>query len=229
MSTTVTTMTTELTRKTDFWRDLAEHTEIIDHPSYEMAAEHLQAIKALQAEADQTFDPIVQKAYAAHREALSQKKRITDPLNQAESILKRNMGVYAQEQARLRMEEERRLREEAERQAAEEREREIEAAETAGASIEEVAVIAEAPLVRRPVVVAQAPRVQGVSSREIWKAEVTNVQALIKYVATRPELANLLAPNMPAINALARSLRSAMNVPGVRVWPESNIAARRTS
>jgi hypothetical protein len=222
-------MTTELTRKTSFWIDVAEHTEIIDHPSYEMAAEHLQAIKALQAEADQTFDPIISKAFAAHKEALAQKKRITEPLNQAEGMLKRNMGVYAQEQARLRMEEERRLREQAEREAAEEREREIEAAEAAGASQEEVAVITEAPLLRRPVVMAPSPKVNGVSSREIWKADVTDLAALVKYVATRPDLVNLLLPNLPAINAQARSLRSAMNIPGVRVWAETNIAARRTS
>ena len=203
-STPVTIMTTELSRKTNFWVEVAEHTEIIDHPSYEMAAEHLQAIKALQAEADQTFDPIISKAFAAHKEALAQKKRITDPLTQAEGMLKRIMGAYAHEQAQLRMEEERLLREQAEREAAEEREREIEAAEIAGASVEEVAVIVEAPLLRRPVVMAAPPRINGVSSREIWKAEVTDLNALVKYIATRPEYLNMLQPNMTAINSLAR-------------------------
>jgi hypothetical protein len=229
MSALVTTSEQQLTHQTAYWIEIAQHTEIIDQPSYEMAAAHLRAIKGLQAEADQTFDPIIQKAYAAHREALAQKKRICEPLTQAEALLKRNMGAYVQEQERLRREEERRLREEAERLAAEEREREIEAAESLGVSAEEIAVIAEAPLRRPPVVVAAPPKVAGISSREIWKAEVTNLQLLVKYVAAHPELSNLLSPNMPAINALARSLRSALHVPGIKVYPEANIASRRSS
>lgn len=219
----------QLSRQTAYWVEIAEHTEITDHPSYEMAAAHLQAIKALQDEANRTFDPIIQKAHAAHKEALAQKKRVCDPLTQAESLLKRSMGAYIQDQERIRREEERRLREDAEREAAEAREREIEAAEALGASVEEITVIAEAPLRRAPVVMTAPAKVAGISAREIWKAEVTSLPALIKYVAAHPELQGLLSPNLPAINSLARSLRSALNMPGVRVWSESNIASRRAN
>jgi hypothetical protein len=195
-----------------------------------MAAEHLLAIKELQAEANASFDPIIQAAHQTHKEALAQKKRICDPLLGAEELLKCGMKNFLRLQEKLRREEEERQRAEAERYAAEQREREIEAAEAAGASVEEIEVLAEAPLERRPVVVAPQVRpVSGISMREAWKAEVTDLPALIKYVASRPEFANLLTPNMPAINALARSMRSAMTVPGIKVWNESNIAARRTS
>lgn len=223
---------TKFSKQTGYWLEIANSTEIFDYPGYEMAAAHLQAIKELKAEADKTFDPIVAAAFATHKEAVAQKKRICEPLNQAETVLKAAMATYAQEQERIRRDEERRLREEAERQAAEEREREIEHAEANGATSEEIAVMVEAPLQRKPVVVAPVQRVSGITMRETWKAEITDLAALVKYVSTRPELSNLLAPNLPAINALARSLRSALNIPGVRVYNEASIAAttnRRTS
>jgi hypothetical protein len=221
--------TQQLSRQTAFWIDLAEHTAIHDQPSVEMAAGHLQAIAELKREADKTFDPIISKAHAAHKEALSQKKRIVQPLDEAEVIIKKKLGAWTQEQQRIRFEEERRLREEAERQAAEEREKELEAAEALGATADEVQALAEAPLVRKPILVAAPLKPTGISTREIWKAEVTDVVALIQYVAAHPEYADLLAPNMPAINALARSRRSMLRIPGVKVWNEANIATLRRS
>lgn len=221
--------TKQISRQTAFWIDLADHLEISDQPSVEMAAGHLQAIADLQREADKIFDPIISKAHQTHKEALAQKKNVTAPLDKAEQIIKSKLSAYTQEQQRIRLAEERRLREEAEREAALEREREIEAAESLGASAEEVQALTEAPLVRRPVVVAPPPKQTGFSARETWKAEVTDLDALVKYVASRPELSNLLAANMPAINALARSMRGALRIPGVRVFSESNIATLRRS
>ncbi len=217
----------ELQRKATQWTELARDFKIADKATYELAAEHLQTIKGLQAEADKTFDPIIRKAHEAHKEALAQKKRINDPLLQAESLLKSTMGAYVREQERKRQEEERRLREQQERLAAEQREAEIEEAEAAGASVEEVAAIAEAPLRYAPVIVTQPPRTAGISSREIWKAEITSMQALVKFVAANPQYLNLLQANTAAIGGLARSLKSTMHIPGIRVYSEANIAARR--
>jgi hypothetical protein len=219
----------QLSRETAYWIELADHVEIIDQPSVEMAAGHLQAIAGLQSEAAKIFDPIISKAHAAHKEALTQKKNVCAPLDKAEQIIKAKLSAYTQEQQRIRLAEERRLREEAEREAALEREREIEAAEALGASADEVQTLVEAPLVRRPVVLAPAPKQTGFTARETWKAEVTDLSALIKYVSSRPELSNLVMANMPAINALARSMRGAFAIPGVRVYNESNIATLRRS
>jgi hypothetical protein len=90
--------------------------------------------------------------------------------------------------------------------------------------VEEISVLAEEPLIRKPVVLAAVPKSTSYSARELWSAEVTDLEALVKYVATRPELSNLLQPNMPAINALARSMRSALRIPGIQVQNSTNIA-----
>ena len=208
-----------LQRRAFSWVDLAQGLNIVDYPSYESAAFHLQAIKALRAEADEAFDPIIKKAFETHHEALAKKRHVTDPLVQAETILKSGMGVFDDEQTRLREEEERRRREEADRLAAELRQAEIQEAEATGASKEELQALAEAPLPVMPIVVAAPRRVNGVSSRTAWKDEVTDLQALVRFAAM----------NETAINGLARSLKSAMSIPGIRVTSESQISSRRQS
>ncbi|WP_347467575.1 hypothetical protein [Burkholderia stagnalis] len=82
-----------------------------------------------------------------------------------------------------------------------------------------------ATLVTAPI--AAAPRVTaGVSTRKVWKAEVSDKLALIRYVAAHPEYVDLLDANMPAINKLALALKLNCPLDGVRVFQESSIAAR---
>jgi hypothetical protein len=72
-----------------------------------------------------------------------------------------------------------------------------------------------------------AVRAEGVSFRENWCAEVTDKLALVAAVAANPELANLLEPNPSALAHLARAHKGALNIPGVRVWCERVVIARR--
>lgn len=217
----------DLGQKVTTWTQLANQLKIVDRTSCEQASRDLVAIKELQKEADESFDPIIRKAHEAHKEAIAQKKRITDPLVLAETALKSKISEYLESERQAREEEERRLRAEADRLAAEQREAEIEEAEAAGASSEEIEVLAQAPLSVAPVVRWSAPpKVNGISSRELWHAEVTNFEALVKFVAQNTQFRNLLQANPVAIGAMARTLRSAMNVPGVKVWRETTVATR---
>ena len=213
------------------WTDLATQFAITDLESYETAVGHLRAIKSLQAEADATFDPIIKKAHETHRESLDQKKRVTGPLLQAEVWLKQKMSVFIARQEREREEERRRLREEQARLALEAREAEIEEAETEGASPEELKAIVNAPLRIAPSMAMPpaVPRVQGIAMRDMWQAEVTNFPTLVKFVAANLQYINLLQPNESAIGGMARSLRSSMSIPGIRVSNPTNIAVRKAS
>lgn len=53
-----------------------------------------QVIKALMKEVDETFDPIISKQFAAHREAVAQKKRHYEPLKQAYDTLGTRIGEH---------------------------------------------------------------------------------------------------------------------------------------
>ncbi len=72
-----------------------------------------------------------------------------------------------------------------------------------------------------------APRVEGVSFRENWRTEVIDKVAFVNAIAARPELVNLVDPNMIALGHLARAHKSALDIPGVRIWCELSVAASR--
>lgn len=222
--------TSELAQQAITWPERARSLKISDQATYEIACEELKGIKGLRAQVEEAFGPIVKKAYEAHREAVLQRKKADAPLDEAEGILKQSIATWQTEQERVRREEQRRLEEEARRKQEEELEQQIEQAEAEGASAAEVEAIIErapampaAPVVAAPTI---AP-VSGVSTRETWAAEVTDLAAFIKHVAAHPEHSALLLPNMTAINQMARALKSAMKIPGVRVYSSSTVAVRR--
>ncbi len=229
IATAVADMRKRLAESADARIEEARAFQVTDSNTYRLAADKLIAIKALRGEADDVFDPIIADNYKAHRTAIAQKAKVDGPLAEAEELYKIKMGAYDDDQRRIQREEERRRRELAERQAAEEREREIEDAEKQGATTEEIKVIAEAPLRVSPVIVTPAvPKVAGISSRENWKWEVEDKQKLDRFIAANPMYSNLTVVNSSAMTNLVRSLKSATKIPGVKVWPESNIAGRRS-
>ncbi len=83
-----------------------------------------------------------------------------------------------------------------------------------------------AAMVQAAPIATIATKTAGISSRGVWKGEVIDKMALIKYVAANPQFANLIEPNDKAINAMAKALKENLNVDGVRVWEEKTIAAR---
>ncbi|WP_413194530.1 hypothetical protein [Pararobbsia alpina] len=82
-----------------------------------------------------------------------------------------------------------------------------------------------AALVTAPIATA-ARKSAGVSTRKVWRTEVNDKLALIRYVAAHPEYAELLEPNMPAINKLGLALKAACPIEGVRVFEDAVLAAR---
>jgi hypothetical protein len=211
------------------WPQRAAAVQIIDQASYDNAVELLKAAKNLRKEAEEHHRPVIAAALASHKAALAALNRVDDPLEQAERHLKIKIARYTTEQEAKRREAERKAQEEAERKAAEELERELEAIEAAGAEPAEVAaVIAEAE--RVPVFVPPPPptyqAAKGVSTRVTWSATVTSQMDLIRWVGQHPEHAGLLTVNQAALNALARSMQSNLNIPGVKATPTSAVSVR---
>ena len=88
--------------------------------------------------------------------------------------------------------------------------------------------IMAAPVVPQVVeAMLEIARVAGVSTALRYRGEVSDLHALVRHVVAHPEHVNLLAPNGPAINALARSLREACNIPGVKVVCERDVRVRQ--
>lgn len=205
---------------------IARDITITDAPSHEEALMYLTEIARRDKFVKDIFADPKKKAFDAHRAITALEARLLEPLKQARIAV--NVKIVQYEDAeRARAEAEAaRLAEEA-RQREEERQlMDASLAEDAGRPIEAAEIMA-APVVAPVVEVRpETAKVAGVTTATRYRAEVTDLMALIKHVGAHPEHVNLLAANGPALNALARSLREAMSVPGVRVIRERDTRVR---
>lgn len=216
----------ELETKAINWSDYARSVRVIDKVTHAKACDALTAIKDLRKAAEEHHRPVIDSAHKTHRAACAALNKIDQPLAEAETILKSGIGSFEIAQRRIQAEAERKAREEAERIIAEQREQEIEAAESEGASVEEIRVMAEAPMV------IPAPRVQptfqpapGVTTVTGYKARVTDLRKLCRAVAEGVVAPTLVLPNETALNALARAQKGIMQVPGVVVEETATVRA----
>lgn len=235
---------------------------VIDCPEmFEMAAGELQQIKSLQKSVERQRTDITGPMNTALKAVNSLFKAPSDWLDQAETVLKRAMLGYQQEEQRKQREEQQRRDREAaaersrvEAEAAAERARsekeaqalrdqaaeavktgDVEAAarlETAAESRQEQAqmVVQELSqtkeLISAPTVEKTVPKVSGLSTRKVWKVEVTDKLAFVKYIAEHPEYLELIEPNTPAVNKLGLALKQACPLAGVRVYEDEQLASR---
>lgn len=143
---------------------------------------------------------------------------------------------YENEQYEIRREAERKAQAAAEKEI---REREARAAELrakAETSEDEkerarLEAYAEAQEEKAANVVAMSPaspqKVDTVSMRTTWSAEVTDLRALCRAVADGVVGVEFVVPNMPALNKLAQALKEGTNTPG-GLWQKAGIRAVST-
>ena len=152
---------------------------ITDAVTYTGAGGLWDTIKAMRARIAEVFDPIINKAHLAHKEAVGQKKKLDDPLEQAQRGLKQKMIVYDQRQAAIARKKQLEL-EAAEKKRAEEEALEIAQLLHNVGDKEAAEELLNKPVETAPIrVIKETPKVTGFSYRTIYKIEVLNVaQAL---------------------------------------------------
>jgi dGTP triphosphohydrolase len=201
-----------------------------DQPSLSKANDFYLVIKGLRKKIADTFDPIIYKAHAAHKEALTQKSLIEASLVTAEKYLNGQVTAYHQEIEKKRREEEeiarqKAIKEEMERRKAEEEARIAQAAEleAAGATEEAEALMVETiEENEKPMeVYIPPPTTQKVD----FSARVVDMKKLIKAVAEGRAPVNCLEANATVLNGLARSLKREMKIDGVELVEIASMAA----
>ena len=193
--------------------------------TYEEVGTKLQLIKGLGKRIAETFDPHIKRAFDAHRALVAEKSRAMEPLNAAEATFKTAMLTFQQQQEKERREQQAKLEEEARK----EREKlEARAAKAAEKGKEEKAaeLMAQAATVATPVLETRVPTVTGISTRSTWKAEVVSKPELIAAVAAGKVPHAALIADTTFLNQQARSLKSELNYPGVKVVEVLGIASR---
>ncbi len=202
----------------------AEALVISNHEQYEAAVAELKAIKAKFNEVDghrkelkKPLDEAVTKLQAFFRSPL-------DFLIRAESILKRKVLAYQQEQEIIRRKEQAKLDEAARKEQAKLAEQAAKAA--AAGKVEKAELLQQrATTVVAHTVVREAPKVSGLSTRKTYSAEVTDLQALVKAVAEGRAPLSFLQANYTVLNQQARSLKTEFVCDGVKVIESDSLAA----
>jgi hypothetical protein len=212
------------------------HSLVIDSQDmYELGAEHLRSIKSVASKIDETRKSMTRPLDQAKAAIMDFFRPFADRAAAAEADLKRRMLGYQQQvEAERRAEAERLRREEEARRQAEREAAEAEAmamaeqgkVDEAEATLAAAEMTAALPVNVTPTV--EAPKASGISTRDNWKAEVTDFGALIGHVATHPQLQHLLLPALPELKKLAAALKEGANIPGVRVYNEPTLAARKS-
>ena len=214
------------------WPEKAGGLAVTDSPTYTIAGEFLKGIKALRARIAETFDPHIARAFQAHRALVKEKADAEAPLQVAERAIKDKLVTYDQAQEQIRLAEQRRLQEAARKAEETRRLAEAAAMEAEALANGDTALQAEAEAliaapVETPAIIIEksTPKVAGISYRVTYAAEVVSLPALIGYVATHPDQINLLLANTVALNQMARAMKMALHIPGVKVIEKRDIAA----
>jgi len=227
MATQLAVIPEETEREALSWPERARSITITNQQSYSIAATLLIDISALAKRIQDHHKPIKDAAYAAHKVAVAAEKRLLDPLDEARTILRRGIGTWESEQELIRLRLERKARDEARKQEEEMRLALAVQAEELGADEVTTEEILSTPMVTvAPVVAPTFERVSGVSTSQRWHAEVMDLKALCRSVGEGKASVEFVQPNLTALNALARAMKSTLNVPGVRAVAETSVAAR---
>ena len=186
--------------------------EITNQSQFQDSADFLKLIKAQQKKVEESFNPIIEKAYQSHKEAITQRDKYLVPLKQAETKLKGLMLGYTAEQERKAREEQARLQKLADQEAEKLRkafDAKIERAKASGKE-EKVEMLEQEKEniipITAPVVAPQIEKPAGISYRDQWSAEVTDIMLVPR---------EYLIVNLQALNKIAAATKGTLTVPGL--------------
>lgn len=184
---------------------------------YAAGAEVLKTIKGLASDVEAQRKKITAPLDQAKKEVMDLFRPFTNALTDAEGKIKRRLIGWKSEQDRIAREEQRK----ADERARKERERlEVQARAAAEAGRAERA---ETLRQRAEVVVSAppttvAPKVSGISERTAWKFEIVDASKVPDKYKTIDE---------KKIGGVVRALKGDTDIPGIRVYEEAVLGARR--
>lgn len=210
----------EVNKLTEF----ADTVVITTAAQYEIAAAYLMTIKGLLQKIEDARTRITKPLNESLRETNKQAKEASAPLTAAEAEIKEAMGEYSDEQDRIRREEQAKV--DAAARVQQDKLQQQAAKALASGKVERAEMLeTRASTVVAPVIQREAPRVSGISTREVWKGQCTDLKALVKAIAEGRAALSLVMANDKVIGAQARNLKAEFVADGVRVWSEKQIAA----
>lgn len=208
----------------------AEALAIASQADLELAGAFLtERIKPILKQISESCDPVVAAAHSAHKAATAQRNALQQPLLEAETLIKRKIGAYLDAEEKKRRAEIARQDAERRRAAEEEQLRRAAAEEAAGNAEAADRVLEEEPMQSLPPAPpppAPPQKVAGVSARKRFKAEVTDLAALVRDIASGRAPISLVQVNQSKLNQQVQALDGQVNYAGVRVYEDRVVSAR---
>lgn len=192
-----------------------------DDVSFSRGGEILLEIKRISKTVEERFAEPVSLAHKAHKALTTLRDSVLSPFKTSESTIKQKLGAYQMQVERKRQEEAARLRRQAEAQAEAERIAKAQEQMDKGdlKACEQTLAAPLAPVVVR-VETPEAPKLAGVSMRDKWFFEVSNVNEIpLEY----------MIPDLKAIGGVVTALGAKSNIPGIRIWSEKVVSGRSSA
>lgn len=203
---------------------------VTDVPTQEKASELLLTIASMRKKIADTWKPMKEAAHKAHKTICEKEKELDAPLAEAEQTLKTRISAFVAEQQRIAKEiedENRRLAQErADAEAVAESERlALEDAEVlmSEGKPEEAEAVLSNPVPVAPKYVAPAPvapqiaQVKGLTTVEVWKHRIINVDQIPR---------EYMMPNESMIAAVISRTKGKIKIQGIEAYSETS--TRRT-
>ncbi len=205
----------------------AEAVTITNEEEYAAAAEFGVMLKTKSSQVTEFFKPLKDQAYKAHKVVCDREKAVLAPLKNAEKILKRTMGEYAQEQERKRREEEEAMRRAAEAERERQLQRAVELEEQGDVAGAEGAMM-DAEVMDQAATYSVQPaaqqKVKGVSQTKDWEIEAID-GAAVPVVFAGMELRPV---DRAAVMRLIRASKGSIEIPGVKYKETVKTSFRRS-
>jgi len=193
---------TEMEKRATEAMEWANKIRVSNDAELEAAGKYLVLLKGLMGEIKSTFDAPKKAAHDAHKAVLAAEKKHLEPLEKAEAIVKPKVGAYM-----------------AAREAAE-RKRQEDAKLVLAQQMEDDGCTEMANAVLNSNVNVERPKVEGVSTRTVFKYRVVDSKKI-------PDDYWML--NEPLIGGEVRLKGKSTNIPGIEVYEETVVSARRGS
>ena len=186
---------------------VANEFKVICKEDADKCAELLKGLKALEAEIRASFDPIIDKAYKAHREAIAQRDEHLKPVLDAMKKIKSSLADW-------QTEEERKAKikalEEIEKKKKEEEEKQLSLAEMLSkmGATEQAEEVLDQEVIVAPEKI-ETPKIAGVSFLEVWDFEIVDEKQLPR---------EYLTPDLIKIRQVVKATKGTLEIAGVKIF-----------
>lgn len=177
-------------------------------------------VREYRARIEAFFRPDIDAAHALHKSLLAKMKEVDAAPAKADAECVKLLADWTDRERQRIAEQQRKLDDEARARAAAEAREDGDTRTAKAIETGKLAVVSD-------VTAAPAAKIEGLSTHDVWSAEVVDLAALVKAVVKGDALLSYVLPDMTRLNAVMRATRGKQMIPGVRAVRKTSVAQRR--